>query len=78
MYLATPSGNAFLLNRFSTLTIDSVTNGTGGTVTRNDNGTVTFTPSAGFFGAANFTYVVSDGSLKSAPTTKNGRRLARK
>lgn len=53
----------------TTLAVDSVANGTGGTVARNDNGTVTFTPTAGFFGAATFTYVTTDGALKSAPTT---------
>ena len=45
-----------------TLTIASVTSGTGGTAVLNANGTVTFTPAANFNGAASFTYTVSDGT----------------
>ena len=45
-----------------TLTIASVTSGTGGTAVLNANGTVTFTPAANFHGAASFTYTVSDGT----------------
>ena len=43
------------------LSIASVTSGSGGTVVLNANGTVTFTPSLNFNGAASFTYVASDG-----------------
>ncbi|TGD95707.1 DUF4082 domain-containing protein [Methylobacterium nonmethylotrophicum] len=44
------------------LTVTSVTNGTGGTATLNiQNATVTFTPTTGFTGAANFSYAISDG-----------------
>ncbi|KMO39114.1 Mo-co oxidoreductase dimerization domain protein [Methylobacterium variabile] len=44
------------------LTVTSVTNGTGGSVSLNTtNSTVTFTPTTGFTGAANFTYAISDG-----------------
>ncbi len=53
-----------------TLTIDSVTSGTGGTVVLNGDGTVTFTPNNGFNGAAaNFTYTVSDGTAISSTAT---------
>ncbi len=51
------------------LTVASVTNGTGGTVVLNGNGTVTFTPTANFNGEANFSYTVTDGDLTSAPAT---------
>ena len=44
-----------------TLTIASVTSGTGGTAVLNANGTVTFTPNANFNGAASFSYTVTDG-----------------
>src|SRR4029078_8914488 len=52
-----------------TLTIASVTNGSGGTAVLNGNGTVTFTPNANFNGAASFSYTVRDCSLRSAPAT---------
>src|SRR4029077_5472593 len=48
-----------------TLTIASVSSGTGGTAVLNGNGTVTFTPNANFHGAASFTYTVSDGTATS-------------
>jgi hypothetical protein len=44
-----------------TLTVSSFTQGTSGTVVNNNNGTFTYTPSAGFAGADSFTYTVSDG-----------------
>jgi VCBS repeat-containing protein len=56
-------------NPNSELTIASVTSGTGGTATLNGDGTVTFTPAAGFSGPATFTYTTSDGSATSAPAT---------
>jgi len=44
------------------LTIDSITNGIGGTVVlSDDHTTLTFTPNKDFNGAADFTYKVSDG-----------------
>lgn len=49
----------------NTLTIASVTSGSGGTVVLNGNGTVTFTPTSGFTGAASFTYMASDGTAQS-------------
>ncbi len=57
----------------NSLTIASVTNGTGGTVVLNADGTVTFTPTANFNGAANFTYQANDGTVNSnsAPVTVN-------
>ena len=51
------------------LAIASVTNGTGGTVVLNPNGTVSFTPIGNFNGAADFTYTITDGELESAPAT---------
>ncbi|MFN3231367.1 MAG: cadherin domain-containing protein [Alphaproteobacteria bacterium] len=44
------------------LTIQSVTSGTGGTATLQPDGTVLFSPNAGFDGDATFTYTVADGS----------------
>jgi Ca2+-binding RTX toxin-like protein len=52
-----------------TLTIVSVTSGTGGTAELNADGTVTFTPTADFNGAANFGYVATDGEALSAPAS---------
>ncbi|WP_298865364.1 tandem-95 repeat protein, partial [uncultured Sulfitobacter sp.] len=48
-----------------TLTIASVTGATGGTAVLEENGTVTFTPTPDFNGAAGFTYIASDGQLVS-------------
>src|SRR5690606_22902735 len=47
----------------SPLFVSAVTAGTGGTVTLNADGSITFRPDAGFAGTAGFTYTVSDGSL---------------
>ena len=52
-----------------TLTIASVTSGTGGTAVLNANGTVTFTPDANFNGAASFSYTVTDGTATSNTAT---------
>ncbi|OHC64321.1 MAG: hypothetical protein A2040_15085, partial [Rhodocyclales bacterium GWA2_65_19] len=52
-----------------TLTIASVTSGSGGTAVLNGDGTVTFTPNPGFNGAADFTYTATDGSLTSNTAT---------
>jgi hypothetical protein len=43
------------------LSVTAVTNGANGSAVRNANGTVTYTPNAGFSGADSFTYTVSDG-----------------
>lgn len=42
------------------LTFLSVSNPTNGTVTLNENGTITFIPDPGFVGEANFTYTIVD------------------
>jgi VCBS repeat-containing protein len=44
------------------LTVSAVGNAIGGTVTRNPDGSVTFTPATDFFGVASFEYTVSDGN----------------
>ncbi|AQT67159.1 Alpha-amylase/pullulanase [Anaerohalosphaera lusitana] len=44
------------------LTIDSFTQGSDGTVTDNLDGTLTYTPDAGFYGTDSFTYTVTDGN----------------
>ena len=44
------------------LSIGAVQNGTGGTVTLNPDGSVTFTPSSGFSGTASFFYRPTDGT----------------
>ena len=51
------------------LTIASVTSGTGGTAVLNADGSVTFTPTAGYSGVADFSYTVSDGIDTSAPAS---------
>ncbi|WP_128636333.1 beta strand repeat-containing protein [Bradyrhizobium lupini] len=45
---------------------------TGGTVTLNANGTLTFTPAANYNGSPSFTYTVSDGNGGTATATVNG------
>ncbi|MEM7456262.1 MAG: S8 family serine peptidase [Planctomycetota bacterium] len=50
------------------LSVASVTQGADGTVVDNGDGTVTYTPDAGFFGNDSFTYVVSDGSATDSAT----------
>ena len=40
-----------------------------GTVVENPNGTLNYTPNAGFSGDDNFTYIVSDGRDEDAPAT---------
>ncbi len=44
------------------LSIDSFTQGTSGVVSENPDGTLTYTPNAGFNGADTFTYTVTDGN----------------
>ncbi|MES2674074.1 MAG: retention module-containing protein [Pseudomonadota bacterium] len=51
------------------LSIASVTSGVGGTAILNPDGTVTFTPNVNFYGAADFSYTVTDGSLVSNAAT---------
>ena len=50
------------------LSVDSVTQGANGSVSINGDGTVTYSPNAGFFGTDSFTYVVSDGSETDSAT----------
>ncbi|MCV2874625.1 tandem-95 repeat protein, partial [Rhodobacteraceae bacterium XHP0102] len=52
-----------------TLSSRSVTSGTGGTAVLNQDGTITFTPTANFNGAASFSYIATDGTADSADTT---------
>jgi VCBS repeat-containing protein len=52
-----------------TLTIKSVKSGTGGTVVKNANGTVTFTPTANYNGNASFSYIATDGKADTSETT---------
>ena len=53
----------------NTLALASVTQGANGAVVANADGTVTYTPEAGFLGADTFTYVVSDGKGGTATGT---------
>ena len=46
----------------NSLSVQSVSNATGGTAVLNGDGTVTFTPTPNFNGTAGFDYVVSDGA----------------
>ena len=45
-----------------TLSIDSFTQGSNGTVSDNGDGTLKYTPNANFFGTDTFTYTVDDGN----------------
>ena len=51
------------------LTIASVLAGSNGAVVLNQDGTVTFTPTANFNGAANFSYIATDGTAQSNSAT---------
>ncbi|NND60857.1 MAG: tandem-95 repeat protein [Gammaproteobacteria bacterium] len=50
------------------LTVASVTQPANGNVVDNGDGTVTYTPDAGFFGTDTFTYTVTDGTASSSAT----------
>ena len=50
------------------LSITGVTDGANGIAVLNQNGTITFTPTAGYTGPATFTYTVSDGDLTDTAT----------
>ncbi|HEY5838344.1 MAG TPA: Ig-like domain-containing protein [Pyrinomonadaceae bacterium] len=54
-----------------TLTVTAVTQGANGGVIINPDGTVTYTPNAGFSGADSFTYTISDGFGGSDTSTVN-------
>ncbi len=45
-----------------TLSVLGVSQGTNGSTVRNGDGTVTYTPNAGFTGSDSFTYILSDGN----------------
>lgn len=51
-----------------TLTVTVVTQGGSGTVVNNNDGTVTYTPNAGYSGMDSFMYTVSDGELDATAT----------
>ncbi|MBB3329553.1 hypothetical protein BDK63_000393 [Halomonas campaniensis] len=51
------------------LTVGAVTQPSHGSVTLNPDGTLTYTPDAGFVGSDSFTYQASDGALLSDPAT---------
>ncbi|MCE9665879.1 Ig-like domain-containing protein [Halomonas sp. M5N1S17] len=51
------------------LTVGTVTQPSNGSVSINTDGTITYTPDAGFFGSDSFTYRASDGDLLSDPAT---------
>ena len=52
----------------TSLTIASVSSGTGGTAVLNPDGTVTFTPNPNFNGIASFSYVATDGTKNTDST----------
>ncbi len=54
-----------------TLSITNVGSAGNGTVTNNNDGTVTYTPSTGFFGDDSFTYTIQDGNGGSDTATVN-------
>ena len=53
----------------SALSLISFTQPEHGTLERNTNGTLTYTPEAGFVGEDSFTYIAGDGDLLSDPVT---------
>ncbi|UCG56658.1 MAG: cadherin-like domain-containing protein, partial [Phycisphaerales bacterium] len=50
------------------LTVESVTQGTNGSVANNGDGTVTYTPNANFVGTDTFTYTATDGEADATAT----------
>jgi uncharacterized repeat protein (TIGR01451 family) len=63
--------NAGPSNEVQTLTISAVTQGTNGTVVNNGNGTITYTPTANYFGPDSYTYTIQDSSGATATATVN-------
>jgi CshA-type fibril repeat protein/VCBS repeat-containing protein len=55
-------------NADDTLSVTSVGSPANGTASINPDGTITYTPNAGFFGTDSFTYTVSDGELTDTAT----------
>lgn len=74
---STEAGKAVVLNVLAndtdvdgdTLSVASVTQGKNGAVVKNADGTVTYTPKAGFSGTDTFTYVADDGNGGKATAT---------
>jgi hypothetical protein len=54
-----------------TLTVQSFTNPTHGTVSKDSQNVLTYTPAAGFSGADSFTYTISDGNGHTSVATVN-------
>ncbi len=52
-----------------TLSVQSITQAANGTVVENPDGTLSYTPNAGFSGVDSFTYTVSDGMDEDGPAT---------
>jgi fibronectin-binding autotransporter adhesin len=53
----------------TSLSIYSHTNPANGTLSLSSDGSFTYTPNTGFYGTDSFTYIASDGTNQSAPTT---------
>jgi CSLREA domain-containing protein len=53
------------------LSVSGFSQGTNGTVSENDDGTLKYMPNANFFGSDSFTYKANDGSLASNTATVN-------
>ena len=54
-----------------TLSITTIGNASNGTAVNNGDGTITYTPNAGYFGSDSFTYDISDGNGGTATGTVN-------
>jgi len=69
-----PDGDALTITQINStgITVGNSVAITGGSVTLNANGTLTFTPTANFNGSPSFTYTVSDGNGGTATATVNG------
>src|SRR3989441_9004970 len=60
-----------------TLTVNSVTQGTNGTVAINADGTVKYTPNLNFNGTDSFTYTVKDSATPAAVSRSEERRVGK-
>lgn len=69
-----PDGDALTITQIdgTAIVTGATVSVTGGTVTLNANGTLTFSPAANYNGSTSFTYTISDGSGGSATATVNG------
>jgi len=61
--------NAGPLNESQVLTVTLVTQGTNGSVVNNNDGTVTYTPNANYFGPDSYTYTIADSDGATATAT---------